>query len=263
VFYQSLDTSTNPATYRLHSVGLDGSNPLVLGTSTTSLFYVMAVADSRLVVWENGRSVNNIAVYDVTQANSRMELLNGQYFLRLVGSRVFGHRPGTIAGTYTVTAVNLDGSTVVTLATNIPPVKTGYNLVYFSTNQMVYTNSAANGQKEGYTVNFDGNGTQQITSGAGDKELMALVGDRLVYQSYATGNTSATRNLSSVRLDGTSVVDYATTAADDRYLGTFNDRVVYTSSVSGTTELRVVPVSGGTSVLLQSSPYSKTFLGAY
>jgi hypothetical protein len=92
-------------------------------------------------------------------------------------------------------------------------------------------------QIECHAINLDGSGRTQLTSGSGDKQAVALAGDRLVYESYAAGNPQASHNLHGIRLDGSGAVDYATTSADERYFGQAVDRLLFTNASAGTVEL--------------------------
>ncbi len=262
VFYNSIDTSTTPSTIRLHSVALDGTNPLVLASSTTVYPHVMSVSGSKLIVNENTGSAFNIVSYDISQADSRLLLLGNHKFMFQSGNRLAGFMAGNTVNTYIVSAVNLDGSELTLLTPEINPVDI-FHLGYTSNGKFIYSHKAASGQIEGYSVNLDGTGTTLLTTAAGDKELMAILGNRLVYQSYATGNTSATRNLYGVNLDGTGAIDYATTSADERYLGKFADKLLYTSLAAGNVEMKLVPAAGGAAVTLQSSANGKSFIGAF
>lgn len=262
VFYNSVDQSTTPVTYRLHSVGLDGANPLVLASSTTAYPYVMARAGTKLIVSESGTNVNNVVSYDIAQANSRTLLLANHNFMLLAGGRVLGSAPwGT--GNYAISSVNPDGTAVATLAQGAIPVSFN-QLARLTHNQIAYKKAAANGQIEGYVVNLNGSGTTPLTTAvAGDKELVDISGDRLIFESYAAGTPTATRNLHSVLLTGAGGLDYATTAADERYLGKFGNKLLFTSTAAGATDLKLVPVAGGAAVQLQTSPNAKSFVGAY
>lgn len=269
VFY-----TTGNGLYSLRSIGLDGTNPLLLGSSTTMFPSVYEISGKQLLVSETiNNTTNDTVSYDITQANSRMLLLSSALPYRVVGNRVIGigsivANNGPITNeTVSFLSINTDATAAAMLAVGATPASSNVDTTtwaLFAPSQLLYHKSAPSGQLEGYAVDYDGNGgSVQITAGAGDKELMDIVSNRLVYQSYATGNTAAPRNLYSVALDGSAPVDLATTSDDERYLAQFSDRVLYTSSNGSVVDLKVVPVGGGTPVLLYSSPNTKYFIGAF
>lgn len=264
VFYSSVDTGTNPFTYHLHSVKLDGTDPLVLASSTTAYPYVMEGSGGRLIVNEVAAAKIDLVSYDVAVAGSRTLLLADHQFLLLQGGRVVGFSANG-DGTYEISSVNPDGVAVSTLALAARGLD-DFRLVRLAGNQVVYSQAAAGGLLEGHVVNLDGSGNVALTTGvAGDKELVDVVNGRLVFQAHTAGDVSAARNLHGVLLDGTGALDYGTTTADERYLGQFDagTKLLFASTSGGTVELKVVPAAGGVPVSLQSSTQAKSFVGAF
>ena len=210
VFYTAIDQSTDPDTYMLVSVGLDGTNPLVLGSSTTAYPYLMEALGGRLIVNEASAGPIDLVSYEVARAGSRTPLLLNHQFLLRQGGRVVAFSSNGDP-TYRVSSVNPDGTAVATLALAALGLDS-FHLVRLGQGQLVYSQAATNGLLEGYAVGLDGLGRVALTTGvAGDKELMDLAAGRLVFQSRTAGDPVAWRNLHSIKLDGTGALDHATT----------------------------------------------------